>query len=42
MRTFEFHGPNSHKFWTIEVSGKSFTVTFGKVGTSGRSSRPAS
>jgi uncharacterized protein (TIGR02996 family) len=36
MRTFELHGPNSHKFWTIEVSGKSFTVTFGKVGTSGQ------
>jgi uncharacterized protein (TIGR02996 family) len=36
MRTFELHGPKAHKFWTIEVSGKSFTVTFGKVGTSGR------
>jgi uncharacterized protein (TIGR02996 family) len=35
MRTFELHGPKSHKFWTIEVSGKSFTVTFGKVGKSG-------
>jgi len=36
MRTFELHRPNSHKFWTIEVGGNSFTVTFGKVGTSGR------
>jgi uncharacterized protein (TIGR02996 family) len=36
MRTFEFHQGSSHKFWTIEVHGTSFTVTFGKVGTSGR------
>uniref|UniRef100_UPI000B0738E7 WGR domain-containing protein n=1 Tax=Leptospira alstonii TaxID=28452 RepID=UPI000B0738E7 len=26
----------SDKFWTIEVSGKSFTVTYGKTGTSGQ------
>jgi uncharacterized protein (TIGR02996 family) len=36
MRTFEFHRASSHKFWTIEVRGTSFTVTFGKVGTSGQ------
>jgi uncharacterized protein (TIGR02996 family) len=36
MRTFECHRPKSHKFWTIEVGGKGFTVTSGKVGTSGR------
>ncbi len=26
----------SDKFWNIEVSGKSFTVTYGKIGTSGQ------
>jgi uncharacterized protein (TIGR02996 family) len=36
MRTFEFHRPDSHKFWTINVHGDSFTVTFGKVGTAGQ------
>ncbi len=36
MRTFEWHRPSSHKFWTIEVRGNSFTVAFGKVGTPGR------
>jgi uncharacterized protein (TIGR02996 family) len=36
MRTFELHRPNSHKFWTIEFRGRSFTVSFGKVGTSGQ------
>src|SRR4051812_18675770 len=36
MRTFECHGPGSHKFWTIEVCGNSFTVTSGKLGTPGR------
>lgn len=25
----------SDKFWNIEVSGKSFTVTYGKTGTAG-------
>ncbi|EMJ96370.1 WGR domain-containing protein [Leptospira alstonii] len=28
----------SDKFWTIEVSGKSFTVTYGKTGTNGQTS----
>ncbi len=36
MRTFQYSDAKSHKFWTIEVHGTSFTVTFGKVGTSGR------
>jgi uncharacterized protein (TIGR02996 family) len=36
MRTFEFHRPSSHKFWTIDVHETGFTVTFGKVGTSGQ------
>lgn len=26
----------SDKFWNIEVSGKSFTVTYGKTGTNGQ------
>ena len=36
MRTFQFSDAKSHKFWTIEVSGNSFTVTYGKVGTAGQ------
>jgi uncharacterized protein (TIGR02996 family) len=36
MRTFQFSDAKSHKFWNIEVSGNSFTVTYGKVGTSGQ------
>src|SRR5436189_1708872 len=36
MRTFERHRPGSHRFWTIEVRGDSFTVAFGKMGTSGQ------
>ncbi len=36
MRTFQFSDAKSHKFWTIDVSGKSFTVTYGKVGTAGQ------
>jgi uncharacterized protein (TIGR02996 family) len=36
MRTFQFSDAKSHKFWNIEVSGSSFTVTYGKVGTSGQ------
>jgi uncharacterized protein (TIGR02996 family) len=26
----------SHKFWNIDVTGSSFTVTFGKIGTTGQ------
>jgi uncharacterized protein (TIGR02996 family) len=36
MRTFQFSDAKSHKFWNIEVSGNTFTVTFGKVGTPGQ------
>src|SRR5689334_18472472 len=36
MRTFQFSDAKSHKFWSVEVSGTSFTVTFGKVGTAGQ------
>jgi uncharacterized protein (TIGR02996 family) len=37
MRTFQFSDAKSHKFWTIDVQGTSFTVTYGKVGTTGQS-----
>ncbi len=36
MRTFQYSDAKSHKFWSIEVTGDSFTVTFGKVGTAGQ------
>jgi uncharacterized protein (TIGR02996 family) len=36
MRTFQYSDAKSHKFWNIEVSGASFTVTYGKVGAKGQ------
>ncbi len=36
MRTFQFSDAKSHKFWTIDVHGSDFTVTYGKVGTAGQ------
>ncbi len=36
MRTFEFKDGKSNKFWNIEISGISFTVTYGKIGTTGQ------
>lgn len=36
MRTFVFQDGGSHKFWNIELQGSSFTVTFGKVGSTGQ------
>jgi predicted DNA-binding WGR domain protein len=36
IREMEFADGSSHKFWKIELSGSSHTVTFGKVGTSGQ------
>lgn len=36
MRTFVFTDEKSHKFWHIELEGKTFTVTFGRVGTNGQ------
>jgi uncharacterized protein (TIGR02996 family) len=36
MRTFVFDDGKSHKFWNIELTGTSFTVTYGKVGTKGQ------
>jgi uncharacterized protein (TIGR02996 family) len=39
MRTFELTDGSSRKFWNIDVQGKSFTVTFGKIGTAGQSQK---
>src|ERR1043165_1915846 len=36
MRTFQYSDAKSHKFWNIEVSGSTFTVTYGKVGSDGQ------
>jgi uncharacterized protein (TIGR02996 family) len=36
MRTFVFTDAKSNKFWHVALSGKSFTVTFGRVGTKGQ------
>ncbi len=37
VRHFEFIGGSSRKFWEIAVSGNSFTVRFGRMGTAGQS-----
>jgi predicted DNA-binding WGR domain protein len=37
VRRFEFVGGSSRKFWEISVSGNSFTVRFGRIGTTGQS-----
>jgi predicted DNA-binding WGR domain protein len=37
VRHFEFIGASSSKFWEISVSGNSFTVRFGRIGTAGQS-----
>ncbi|HXI72491.1 MAG TPA: WGR domain-containing protein [Verrucomicrobiae bacterium] len=36
-RRFEFVGGASQKFWEISVTGNSFTVRFGRIGTAGQS-----
>jgi uncharacterized protein (TIGR02996 family) len=36
MRTFVFTDEKSNKFWNIDLKGTCFTVTFGKVGTTGQ------
>ena len=36
-RRFEFVGGSSRKFWEISLSGSSFTVRFGRIGTTGQS-----
>ena len=41
VRHFEFVGGSSRKFWEISVSGNSFTVRFGRIGTPGQSQTKA-
>src|SRR5690348_3902960 len=41
MRTFQYSDATSHKFWTIDVAGASFTVTYGKIGTAGQTQTKA-
>jgi len=36
MRTFEFSEGGSNKFWSITLSGKSFSVNFGRIGSAGQ------
>src|SRR4051812_12405286 len=36
MRRFELNDSTSNKFWEASVEGKTLTVTFGKIGTSGQ------
>ncbi|MCP3142814.1 WGR domain-containing protein [Pyxidicoccus xibeiensis] len=36
MRRFEFVEGGSSKFWEPELNGSTFTVTFGRIGTSGQ------
>lgn len=38
MPRYEFSEGSSNKFWQIELKGKSFTTTYGKIGTSGQTS----
>lgn len=35
-RLFHFQDDKSNKFWEIELSGSSYTVCFGKLGTNGQ------
>jgi predicted DNA-binding WGR domain protein len=36
MPRYEFSDGSSNKFWQIDLSGTSFTTTYGKIGTSGQ------
>lgn len=36
MTYLEFKDGTSHKFWQIEIDGASYTVTFGRIGTTGQ------
>lgn len=36
MRTFKFADDKSYKFWKIELTGKGYTVNFGRIGTKGQ------
>jgi uncharacterized protein (TIGR02996 family) len=37
VRTFQFSDDRSHKFWNIDLRGKRFVVTYGRLGTAGQS-----
>jgi uncharacterized protein (TIGR02996 family) len=39
MRQFVFKDATSNKFWNIDLQGTQFTVTFGKVGTTGQTQK---
>jgi predicted DNA-binding WGR domain protein len=36
MPRYEFSDGKSNKFWEIELDGKSFTTTYGRIGTDGQ------
>jgi predicted DNA-binding WGR domain protein len=36
MPRYEFSEGSSNKFWEISLNGKTFTTTYGKIGTSGQ------
>ena len=36
MRRFEFSEGSSNKFWEIDLSGASFRVRWGRIGTEGQ------
>src|SRR5262245_63123925 len=36
MRRFEYRDKKSSKFWSIDLAGRSFRVTFGKIGSTGQ------
>ena len=36
MRTFTYTDEKSNKFWNIDLQGKRFTVSFGRIGTQGQ------
>ena len=36
MPRYEFAEGGSNKFWEINLTGKSFTTTYGKIGTDGQ------
>jgi uncharacterized protein (TIGR02996 family) len=36
MRSFEYRDGKSNKFWSIDLQGNAFTVTFGRIGTTGQ------
>jgi predicted DNA-binding WGR domain protein len=39
MPRYELSDGSSNKFWDIQLSGKAFTVTFGKIGANGQTQR---